>query len=617
MCGIAGVLTISFQDSTEQYIQAMQTALEHRGLDDRGIYRSEDRHIALAHTRLSILDLSQNGHQPMSINSRYWITFNGEIYNFIELRNKLKSEGETFFSHTDTEVILKLYAKYGEECLKLLRGMFAFAIWDDREKVCFIARDPLGIKPLYYWQQGSTLMFASELRTLIATGAIPKKISPLGLYTYLTNGSVSEPWTMIEGVKCLEAGTSLIWKFGEIQQETYWQISFDASLVNQSNQSISVSDAIAKTRLALLDSVKHHFISDVPVGVFLSGGIDSTAIVAIARQIQSNDQADKLRTYSIVFNEEQWNEGSLAQQVAKDFDTKHTEYLITADIGKKLLPDFLRSLDQPTIDGFNTFCVSQVASQDKMKVVLSGLGGDEIFGGYGTFQQVPNIVKQREKVAFLNAIAELVGNSLEKFSNSPKYRRLGAFLTKENSINNAYGLARGVFSDREAYQLVQFYLGHEARDLLQVEIINFAKIEDQNHAHFPTTADEVSYLELSRYMRNQLLGDSDVMSMKWGLELRVPFVDSQLFSEVSTIPAAIRLGKGKQLLKKAIPEIPSYITNRPKRGFTFPFELWMEQEWRDYTMDIKAPPDLPLPRKQWYRRWSLAVLENWQQNVLG
>lgn len=617
MCGIAGVLTISFQDSTEQYIQAMQTALEHRGLDDRGIYRSEDRHIALAHTRLSILDLSQNGHQPMSINSRYWITFNGEIYNFIELRNKLKSEGETFFSHTDTEVILKLYAKYGEECLKLLRGMFAFAIWDDREKVCFIARDPLGIKPLYYWQQGSTLMFASELRTLIATGAIPKKISPLGLYTYLTNGSVSEPWTMIEGVKCLEAGTSLIWKFGEIQQETYWQISFDASLVNQSNQSISVSDAIAKTRLALLDSVKHHFISDVPVGVFLSGGIDSTAIVAIARQIQSNDQADKLRTYSIVFNEEQWNEGSLAQQVAKDFDTKHTEYLITADIGKKLLPDFLRSLDQPTIDGFNTFCVSQVASQDKMKVVLSGLGGDEIFGGYGTFQQVPNIVKQREKAAFLNAIAGLVGNSLEKFSNLPKYRRLGAFLTKENSINNAYGLARGVFSDREAYQLVQFYLGHEARDLLQVEIINFAKIEDQNHAHFPTTADEVSYLELSRYMRNQLLGDSDVMSMKWGLELRVPFVDSQLFSEVSTIPAAIRLGKGKQLLKEAIPEIPSYITNRPKRGFTFPFELWMEQEWRDYTMDIKAPPDLPLPRKQWYRRWSLAVLENWQQNVLG
>ena len=614
MCGIAGVLTVSFQASTEQYIQTMQTALEHRGPDDRGIYRSEDRHIALAHTRLSILDLSQNGHQPMSINSRYWITFNGEIYNFIELRNKLKSEGETFFSHTDTEVILKLYAKYGEECLKLLRGMFAFAIWDDLEKVCFIARDPLGIKPLYYWQQGSTLMFASELRTIIATGAIPKKISPIGLYTYLTNGSVSEPWTMIEGVKCLEAGTSLIWQSGEIQQKKYWQISFDSPL---SNQSISVSEAIAKTRSALLDSVKHHFISDVPVGVFLSGGIDSTAIVAIARQIQSNDQADKLRTYSIVFNEEQWNEGSLAQQVAKDFDTKHTEYLITADIGKKLLPDFLRSLDQPTIDGFNTFCVSQIASQDNMKVVLSGLGSDEMFGGYSTFQQVPNIVKQREKIAFLNAIAGLVGNGLERFSNSPKYRRLGAFLTKENSLNNAYGLARGVFSVREAYQLVQLYLGQEARDQLPTEVVNFSKAASYDSIHFPTTTDEVSYLELSRYMRNQLLSDSDVMSMRWGLELRVPFVDSQLFSEISAIPAAIRLRKGKQLLKEAIPEIPSYIANRPKRGFTFPFEIWMEQEWRDYTMHIKTPPDLPLPRKQWYRRWSLAVLEHWQQNVLG
>ncbi len=619
MCGIAGVLTKSFQASTEQYIQIMQTALEHRGPDDRGIYLSKDRHIALAHTRLSILDLSQNGHQPMSINSRYWITFNGEIYNFIELRDKLKSEGETFFSHTDTEVILKLYAKYGQECLKLLRGMFAFAIWDDREKVCFIARDPLGIKPLYYWQQGSTLMFASELRTIIATGIIPKKISPIGLYTYLKNGSVSEPLTMIECFKCLEAGTSLIWEAGEIQQKKYWQISFESSSSNQSisNRSISVNHAIAKTRSALLDSVKHHFISDVPVGVFLSGGIDSTAIVAIASQIQANSQADKLRTYSIIFNEEQWNEGSLAEQVAKDFDTQHTEYLITADIGKRLLPNFLRSLDQPTIDGFNTFCVSQIASQDNMKVVLSGLGGDEMFGGYSTFQYIPNIVKQRQKLAFFNAIAGSLGNGLEKFSQSPKYRRLGAFLAQENSINNAYGLARGVFSDREAYQLVQFYLGHEAGSQLQTEMINLSATQIHNSAHFPTAKDEVSYLELSRYMRNQLLSDSDVMSMKWGLELRVPFVDSQLFSEVSTIPAAIRLGTGKRLLTAAIPEIPNYITNRPKRGFTFPFEIWMEQEWKDYTMHIKAPRDLPLTRKQWYRRWSLAVLENWQQNVLG
>ncbi len=617
MCGIAGILTKSAQDSPEQHIQLMQTALERRGPDDRGIYLSENRHIALAHTRLSILDLSQNGHQPMHMdNQRYWITFNGEIYNFLELREQLKNEGEIFFSHTDTEVILKLYIKYGEECLNLMRGMFAFAIWDDLEKVCFIARDPLGIKPLYYWFTGSTLVFASELRAVMATGMIPKQLSPIGLYTYLTNGSVSEPWTMIEGIKCLEAGSSLTWKSGNIQYKKYWEINFDASSINSSkSQIISQRDAIAKTRSALFDSVQYHFISDVPVGVFLSGGIDSTAIVAIAQQMGLDSQTEQLCTYSVVFNEAQWNEGEIARQVANDFGTSHTEYLLTAELSKSLLPDYWRSLDQPTVDGLNTFCVSQIAHQHDMKVVLSGLGGDELFGGYGTFQTVPKIFRQRQKISFLQTAISLFGNGLEKFTNSPKYRRMGAFLSKENSIANSYGLSRGVFSAREAYQLVEFYLGTEASDQLRSQIMEFAEIENYSSSHFPTPEDEVSYLELSRYMRNQLLRDGDVMSMRWGLELRLPFVDSQLFSEISQIPASIRLQKKKALLTQAIPEIPDYVTNRPKRGFTLPFEQWIDNEWGDYTMDMKVPSHIPLPRKQWYRRWSLAVLENWRQTI--
>ena len=613
MCGIAGVLTMSLQDSTERYIQAMQTALKHRGPDDHGTYLSKDRNVGLVHTRLSILDLSQNGHQPMHMaNQRYWIIFNGEIYNFIELRRKLENEGESFFSHTDTEVILKLYAKYGEECLSLLRGMFAFAIWDDHEKVCFIARDPLGIKPLYYWQQGSTLIFGSELRTILATNVIPKQLSAIGLHTYLTTGSVSEPWSMIEGVKCLEAGNKLTWRSGKTQQKTYWQINFDSSFISSPNyRSISSSEAIANTRSALFDSVKHHFVSDVPVGIFLSGGIDSTALVAIARQTQTNE----LKTYSIIFNEEQWNEGAIARQVANHFGTLHTEYLLTADVGKSLLPDYWRSLDQPTIDGLNTFCVSKIAHQHGAKVVLSGLGSDELFGGYRTFQSVPKMVFHRQKLAFFNAIAGLVGKGLERFTKSPKYRRFGAFLTKENSIKNSYGLARGVFSDLEALQLVQFYLGNEAGDRLQNEIINFTKAENHSSLHFPTPEDEVSYLELSRYMRNQLLRDSDVMSMKWGLELRVPFVDRHLFTEISQIPASLRLQRNKSLLTQAIPEIPDYITNRKKHGFTFPFEQWIGNEWGDYTMDIEVPRHIPLPHKQWYRRWSLVVLQNWRRTI--
>ncbi len=614
MCGIAGVLTTSFQSSIERYMQLMQTALEHRGSDDRGSFLSQDRTVALVHTRLSILDLSANGHQPMHIaNQRYWITFNGEIYNFRELRDLLKKDGETFFSHTDTEVILKLYVKYGEECLNLLRGMFAFAIWDDLKKVCFIARDPLGIKPLYYWQQDSILIFGSELSTLLATGMIPKQLSPIGLYTYLTNGSVSEPLTMIEGVKCLEAGNSLTWKYGKLQQKKYWQISFPSYSVNYSsnNHLIETNEAISKTRSALFDTVKHHFISDVPVGVFLSGGIDSAAIVAIARQIQSNE----LRTYSIVFNENQWNEGTIARQVADNFGTLHTEYLLTAELGKSLLPEYWRSLDQPTIDGLNTFCVSQIAHRHGMKVVLSGLGSDELFGGYGTFQQVPKIVSQRQKFACLDPISGYVGSGLEKLSNSPKYRRLGAFLTKENSIKNSYNLVRGVFSDWEAYQLVRFYLGNDVRDRLQNELINLSKVETHQTINFPTPEDEVSYLELSRYMRNQLLRDSDVMSMKWGLELRVPFVDSHLFTEMSQIPASLRLQRNKNLLTWAIPEIPRYITNRKKRGFTFPLEQWISNEWSDVTMDIDMSHNIPLPRKQWYRRWSLVVLQNWLRTI--
>jgi asparagine synthase (glutamine-hydrolysing) len=617
MCGIAGILTKSFQGSTEPNIQLMQTALERRGPDDRGIYLSENRHIALAHTRLSILDLSQNGHQPMHMdNQRYWITFNGEIYNFLELREQLKNQGETFFSHTDTEVILKLYIKHGEECLNLLRGMFAFAIWDDLEKVCFIARDPLGIKPLYYWLAGSTLVFASELRAIIATGMIPKQLSPIGLYTYLTNGSVSEPWTMIEGVKCLEAGTSLTWKSGNTQQKKYWEINFDISATNPSKpQIISPRDEIAKTRSALFDSVQHHFISDVPVGVFLSGGIDSTAIVAIAQQMGLDAQTKELCTYSVVFNEAQWNEGEIARQVANDFGTSHTEYLLTAEISKSLLPDYWRSLDQPTVDGLNTFCVSQIAHQHGMKVVLSGLGGDELFGGYGTFQTVPKIFRQRQNISFLQTAINLFGNGLEKFTNLPKYRRMGAFLSKDNSLANSYSLSRGVFSNREAYQLVRFYLGTEASDQLRSQIIEFTEIENYSSLHFPTPEDEISYLELSRYMRNQLLRDGDVMSMRWGLELRLPFVDSQLFSEISQIPASIRLQRKKALLTQAIPEIPDYVTNRPKRGFTLPFERWIDNEWGNYTTDLKVPSHIPLPRKQWYRRWSLAVLENWRQTI--
>lgn len=594
MCGIAGILTISSVVS-QSLIERMQAALQHRGPDDSGIYYSPDQQIALAHTRLSILDLSAAGHQPMCTpDGRYWITFNGEIYNFRELRSQLEAQGISFQSHTDTEVILRLYERDGADCLNHLRGMFAFAIWDNQQKIAFLARDPLGIKPLYYWQSGSTLLFASELRAVLASGLPPKQLSATGLYGYLTSGSVPEPYTLIDQLYLLPAGHCLQWQAGEIQQQAYWQIDFRP-------QVIAPEVAIAKTRSALLDSIQHHFISDVPVGVFLSGGIDSTALVALAIQTQPGD----LHTYSIAFEEAQWNEGDLAQQVAQHFGTHHTEYTVTAAIGRSLLPQFLTAVDQPSIDGFNTFCVSKIAHDAGTKVVLSGLGGDELFGGYKSFQSVAQMVRLGQKLKRFQAISYPLGWGLEQWTTSSKLRRLGDFLQCPPTVSAAYQRFRGIFSHQEACQILSQYCPSTAPIQRTSKPLN---------RPFASTEDEISWLELSHYMRNQLLRDSDVMSMHWGLELRVPLVDRQLLETIATIPSGLRLQPGKQLFTQAVPEIPDWIINRPKRGFYFPYEQWMQNEWQDYVRSARAPEQIPL--SPWYRRWSLVILHHWWQQII-
>jgi asparagine synthase (glutamine-hydrolysing) len=595
MCGIAGILPYrSDQDNLEILVQRMQNALQHRGPDDQGVYISSHRQAALAHTRLSILDLSPAGHQPMrSTDGRYWITFNGEIYNFLELQRKLIAQGEKFHSQTDTEVILKLYQQFGTDCVHHLRGMFAFAIWDDQEKTCFLARDPLGIKPLYYWLKDSTLVFASELKSILATRLPTLNLSMEGLYGYLISGSVPEPHTLIEGIHCLEAGHWLRWQSGQISQHSYWQVQFTPEAMDQ-------QEAVQKTRAALMDSIGHHFVSDVPVGIFLSGGIDSTAVVALARQTQT----EELRTYSIAFEEPDWNEGDVASKVAHIFHTEHTEYKITASLGRELFPEYLAAIDQPSIDGFNTFCVSQLARKDGTKVVLSGLGGDELFGGYQSFQKVPQMVRLSQQLQTVRPLSMAMGMGLEYWGTSSRLKRLGDWLQQSPTSTAAYRSLRGIFSHREACALIQQYLpdrglpmrgGHNP--LLKA----------------PSLEDEVSLLEISCYMRNQLLRDNDVMSMACGLELRVPFVDRCLIEAIAGIPSAIRLASGKQLLIQAVPELPSWVVNRPKQPFAFPFERWLTGEWRDLLPDFDGRnTKIPLT---WYRRWSLSILQHWWQKV--
>jgi asparagine synthase (glutamine-hydrolysing) len=592
MCGIAGILNYS-PDRLEILIQRMQNALQHRGPDDRGIYISTDRQAAIAHTRLSILDLTTAGHQPMSSNDgRYWITFNGEIYNFQELRHTLVAQGEHFYSQTDTEVILKLYQQFGEDCVSHLRGMFAFAIWDDLEKTCFLVRDPLGIKPLYYWLDGATLVFASELKAIIATGLPSITMSSQGLYGYLIGGSVPEPYTLIEGIHCLPAGHWLRWQSGQIAQNQYWQIDFTPKAIDR-------EEAIQKVRHALIDSIEHHFVSDVPVGIFLSGGIDSTAVLALARQTQTG----KLSTYSIAFEEADYNEGDVARQVAETFDTEHTEYKITASLARELFPQFLKAIDRPSIDGFNTFCVSQLARQNGTKVVLSGLGGDELFGGYQSFQKVPQMVRLGKQLQMVRPLVKGIGMGLESFG-SPRFKRLGDWLQQPPNSVSAYRSLRGIFSHREACTIAQKYLLDKMLPMRG----------DRNLLpNLPSLEDEVSWLEINCYMRNQLLMDNDVMSMSCGLELRVPLVDRVLIEAIAPIPSHIRLAPGKQLLIQTVNELPTEVINRPKQPFAFPFDRWMQEEWRDIFPEYDR--DINISLKPWYRRWSLGILQHWWQEI--
>lgn len=599
MCGVAGILSFSPPSHLLDCIGAMQGALQHRGPDDQGVYISADRQAALTHTRLSILDLTSAGHQPMTIDGkRYWITFNGEIYNFLNLRKKLEAQGESFISHTDTEVILRLYRQKGKDCVQDLQGMFAFAIWDDQQKTCFLARDPLGIKPLFYSQLGTQLIFASELKAILASQLISPQLNPTALYEYFSTGSVPEPLTLIRDIHQLSPGCCLEWRNGETHLSQYWQMDFTP------DNTIDELTANKIVREALMESIQSHFLSDVPVGIFLSGGIDSSAILALARQTQTTN----ISTYSIAFEESQFDEGSVARKTAQYFETDHHEEIITAASAKILFSQYLKSLDQPSVDGLNTFSVSKLASQDNKKVVLSGLGGDELFAGYRSFKTIPKMMRYRSQLKSLDPLFKTAILGVSSLTQNPKLKRLEDFFAVNASTTGAYQSMRGIFAQREAELLVRLY----CPDFNKLNKPNFIQIVPP--PKFPSIGDEVSYLEISRYMRNQLLRDSDVMSMRFGLELRVPFVDKKFLETLLKIPSKYRLSLDKKILIESIPEIPKWVINRPKQGFSFPFQQWLNEDWLEDFFHFKEIPK-QISLTIWYRKWLIIVLNYWLQSI--
>ncbi len=627
MCGIVGIVGRRKPVSAE-ILERATRSLAHRGPDDSGaiIVRPtapEPVEIGLGNRRLAILDLSPLGHQPMHDPATgNWIVFNGEIYNFLQVRKELEGEGLIFSSNSDTEVLLKAYGRWGEGCLDRLRGMFAFAIWDAPRQRLFLARDPIGIKPLYYYFSDQYFLFASELRTLLGTGLIPRRLDSAGLLNYLAFGSVYDPNTLIEGISALLPGHYLIWQNGKQETHRYWDLVSEEGRAIANVAEKPKYSALNEIRGLLLDSVRLHLVSDVPVGVFLSGGIDSSSLVALLTEM-----GVRPHTFSLVFREPDYSEAGYSREIAREFGTEHQEVCVAQGDALEQLPGALRAMDQPTIDGVNTYIVSHHAQAAGMKVVLSGLGGDEMFAGYSNFRSVPRMERFARYWRHVPGLLRSATTSAVSWTgDSDQSRKLAALLRNPDEIVPCF-LARMLFTPEQ----VRHLLPAANEDVLGRAKAPLMAMFERSRPLDPVN--RVSYLETRGYMANTLLRDADVMSMAHSLELRVPLLDPQLAVYLQTVPGAWKTNNRmpKPLLVGTLErKLPDAMVYRRKQGFTFPFEHWLKDEMRvtvaatlkmkheSYLSSILEVPavqsvwmDFLAGRTSWSRPWSLYVLSQW------
>ena len=552
-----------------------------------------------------------------------WIVFNGEIYNYRELRGELVSAGIEFKSQSDTEVMLAAYRVWGEGFLLRLRGMFAFGLWDARQKRLLLVRDPMGIKPLYYYQASDNFLFASEVRTLLQTDMVPRKIDATGALSYLTFGSVCEPWTIVEGVREVPLEHVLTWENGSVKVREYWSMIPSSSNQSRKDETTSNGAGIGKMTETLREAVLSHLVSDVPVGVFLSGGIDSSSLVAVMHR-----NGVRANTFSLAFSEEEFDERQYSRIVAERFETDHLEILVSQKDTLELLPDALRAMDQPTIDGINTYLVSAKARASGVKVALTGLGADEMFAGYSNFRRVPKMERMAARLKKLPALSRrpLAASVAMIAGKSDRNRKLAGLVAAERSSLHPYFLARELFAEGEQRALLSSG-EYEAANISLDEVLRASIVRSSTF----DSINRVSYLESHWYMTNTLLRDSDFMSMAHGLELRVPFLDRPLVEACFRIPGDKKLDRKlpKRLLLASLGvALPPEIVNRPKRGFTFPFEQWLRGEMRPIVEKALLASDsdhsLLIPgavrdvwsrflagETSWSRPWSLFVLKSW------
>ena len=560
MCGINGIFAYHSAASPIDHVELLATRdhMRRRGPDGKGDWVSADALIGLGHRRLSIIDLTGAGAQPMvNADGTLVVTFNGEIYNYRELRAKLEAQGHVFRSQSDTEVLLHLYAEKREAMLGDLRGMFAFAIWDAREQSLFLARDPFGIKPLYVHDDGQSIRFASQVKALLAGGAIPSNRSPEGEAGYWIWGHVPEPYTLYQGIRALEPGTwRVIRRGGKQTVGTAETVGHFLSLPGPLATEIETSHH-TPLRDVLLDSMRHHLISDVPVCIFLSAGIDSSALLALAGEC-----AGKVSTITVGFEEFKGtpeDETVLAEEVARLYGADHHTVWISRSDFEKVLDDFLDAMDQPSIDGLNTWLVCRAAAQLGFKVALSGLGGDEFFAGYPSFKQLPMMRRIAQPFSFVPGIGRMLRRATAPVLSRFTSEKFAGLLEYGNTWDGAYMLRRAL------------RMPWEITPGVATVAVAPCKLETGNTSDHLT----VSQLELTRYMRNQLLRDADWSSRAHSVELRVPLVDKVVACRVAAEAHRAEPWRKHDLADCALPPLPRDITSRPKTGFGVPVREWL------------------------------------------
>ncbi len=594
MCGICGIIRTDRPVLADE-IEAMKSVLVHRGPDDEGTFLSSGKlsgktiYIGLGHRRLSIIDLSANAKQPMSNeDGRIWLTYNGEIYNFAELKNELTCQGHKFRTKSDTEVIIHAYEQWGTNCLDKFNGMFAFGLWDAGKKEMFLARDRIGIKPLYYYHDGNSFIFASELKALLQVKEIPKNLDYQSISDYLSWQFVPAPKTIFRGIKKLLPGHYLILREDGLTCKRYWSVrDFSGRLQNPEPKQYE-----EQIRAVLADSVKKRMISDVPLGAFLSGGIDSSTIVAL----MNNGSECAAKTFCIGFDSQEYaSELEHARIVSKMYATEHHEKKLKTERLLELLPKLIWFMDEPFADHsmVPTYLVSELARQN-ITVALSGDGGDENFGGYprrylfarrySRYLQQSKFIRSAAEYTLMKALGPVLACMPDNNFRKKMY--------KLNDMLKSTGLMRVVNLDNVVNINLKKKILH--RDIQeQVNLHNTVSFKKDLKSKNTDLLEDVLMLDIENYLVNDILTKVDRMSMANSLEVRVPLLDHRLVELAASIPAATKVqgNTTKHIMKNAFRDfLPQSVIDRRKQGFGIPLNLWMQKELTEFTREILLDP---------------------------